>query len=99
MRPDVERLAVGVDEDGAEAARPDLDDRVAAGRDRGGDDEGSDRGTLDGTDDDDDDDDGKRVPRPSPAAIAERDRLENAMIEAIYEARISETHILSRGAE
>ena len=34
---------MGVDEDAAEAARPDLDDRVAAGRERGGDDEGPDR--------------------------------------------------------
>src|SRR5262249_38783275 len=32
--PDVERLAMGVDEDPPEAARPALDDRVTAGRER-----------------------------------------------------------------
>src|SRR5262249_19144014 len=36
VRPDVERLAVGVDEDAAEAARSDLHDRAAVGRARSG---------------------------------------------------------------
>ena len=74
VRPDVERLAVGVDEYTAEVTRPDLDDRAAAGRDRrsprrrprGG---GAERGS------------GRRLrkrPAPGPAGLATRERARPA---------------------